>query len=115
MEFLLVVNDPPYGWDRLYNALRLAAALLKDESNHVRVFLMGDAVSGAKAGQQTPDGYYNIERMVRRVRTRGEVLLCRTCLDARALDTEDLMPDTRRSTMDELAAATAAADRVLVF
>jgi uncharacterized protein involved in oxidation of intracellular sulfur len=69
MEILLIVNDPPYGSERLYNALRLAAALLKDESNRVLVFLMGDAVSGAKAGQKTPDGYYNIERMLHRVLT----------------------------------------------
>lgn len=115
MDILIIANDPPYGTERLYNALRLAAALLKDESNRVRVFLMGDAVSGAKAGQKTPEGYYNIERMLRRVLTRGEVLLCGTCLDARALSVEELMPDTRRSTMDELAAATASADRVLVF
>lgn len=101
MDILIIANDPPYGTERLYNALRLAAALLKNESNHVRVFLMGDAVSGAKAGQKTPEGYYNIERMLRRVLTRGEVLLCGTCLDARALGTEELMPDTRRSTMDE--------------
>jgi uncharacterized protein involved in oxidation of intracellular sulfur len=36
-------------------------------------------------------------------------------MDARGLDDAALIGGTRRSTMDELAAATAEADRVLVF
>jgi hypothetical protein len=31
MKVLLIVNDPPYGTERVYNALRLAHALLKKE------------------------------------------------------------------------------------
>jgi len=77
---------------------------------------MGDAVSGAKAGQKTPDGYYNVERMLRRiVNGQGEVLLCGTCLDVRAIIEDELLAGTRRSTMEELTAATVAADKVLVF
>ncbi|HMM76348.1 MAG TPA: DsrE family protein [Gammaproteobacteria bacterium] len=115
MKVLFIINDPPYGTERMYNALRLAAALLKDEANEVSVFLMADAVSGAKAGQKTPDGYYNIERMLRRVAARGEVLLCGTCLDARGMTDAELTAGARRSSMDELAAATVAADKLLVF
>jgi len=29
MHALILINDPPYGIERLYNALRLAHALLK--------------------------------------------------------------------------------------
>lgn len=115
MKTLIIINDPPYGTERMYNALRLAGALLKSEEHQVSVFLMADAVSGAKAGQKTPDGYYNIERMLRRVASKGELLLCGTCLDARGMTDAELMPGARRSNMDELAAATAAADKVLVF
>ena len=117
MKTLLIINDPPYGTERMYNALRLASTLLKDAANHVSVFLMADAVSGCKAGRKTPDGYYNVERMLRRVtnNAQGEVLLCGTCLDARGIKDEEVMPGARRSTMDELAAATVAADKVLVF
>jgi len=43
------------------------------------------------------------------------VLLCGTCMDARGLDEAALMPGARRSTMDELAAETLSADKVLVF
>ncbi len=117
MKTLLIINDPPYGTERMYNALRLASTLLKDTANHVSVFLMADAVSGCKAGQKTPDGYYNVERMLRRITSsaQGEVLLCSTCLDARGIKDEEVMPGARRSSMEELAAATAAADKVLVF
>ena len=87
-------------------------------ADHLRstVFLMADAVIAAKAGQKTPDGYYNMERMLKRVLSgKGEVLLCGTCMDARGLSEADMMEGVRRSTMDELAATTIAADKVLVF
>jgi DsrE/DsrF-like family len=68
MKSLFIVNDPPYGTERVYNALRLVHALAKREpSTQVTVFLMADAVLAAKAQQKTPDGYYNIERMLKRV------------------------------------------------
>jgi uncharacterized protein involved in oxidation of intracellular sulfur len=116
MKALFIINDPPYGTERVYNALRLAHALLKQAETTVTVFLMADAVAAAKAGQKTPDGFYNIERMLKRVLAgKGEVLLCGTCMDARGLDDTALMTGARRSTMDELAAATIAADKVMVF
>ena len=117
MKVLFIVNDPPYGTERVYNALRLAHALLKKEpQTAVTVFLMADAVVAAKAGQKTPDGYYNVERMLKRVlASTGEVLLCGTCMDARGLDDAALLTGARRSTMDELAAATIEADKVMVF
>lgn len=95
----------------------MAHALVKaDVANTVTVFLMADAVVGAKAGQKTPDGYYNMERMLKRVVSgKGEVLLCGTCMDARGLSEADMMEGAHRSTMDELAANTIAADKVLVF
>ena len=68
MKALFIVNDPPYGTERVYNALRLAHALLKKEpQTTVTIFLMADAVVAARGGQKTPDGYYNIERMLKRV------------------------------------------------
>jgi uncharacterized protein involved in oxidation of intracellular sulfur len=82
MEVLFILNDPPYGSERVYNALRLAHALQKDSRAEVVVFLMADAVVAAKAGQKTPDGYYNVERMLKRVLAgAGKVLLCGTCMD----------------------------------
>jgi len=116
MRILFIVNDPPYGTERVYNALRLANALLKNEpESEVTLFLMADAVLAAKAGQKTPDGYYNVERMLKRLAGKGRVLLCGTCMDARGLSEGEMMDGARRSTMDELAGATLEAAKVLVF
>lgn len=117
MHTLFILNDPPYGTERVYNALRLAQALLKKEPQpEVTIFLMADAVAAAKAGQKTPEGFYNIERMLKRVLAgNGQVLLCGTCMDARGVDDAALLAGARRSTMDELATATVDSDKVLVF
>ncbi len=116
MSVLLIINDPPYGTERAYNALRLAHALIKrDPDAEVTVFLMADAVAGARKGQQTPDGYYNIERMLKRLVVKGRVLLCGTCMDARGIGEDDVLDGASRSTMDELAEITVTADKVLIF
>ena len=73
IEYLLIINDSPYGNERPYNALRLAMSLAKREATHVRVFLIGDGVQCAVKGQDTPQGYYNIERMLTAVLHGGEV------------------------------------------
>jgi len=117
MDVVFILNDPPYGSERSYNGLRLAVALAKhDPASAITVFLMADAVSCAKKGQKTPEGYYNIERMLKRFTVGSHrILLCGTCLDARGLTEAELIDGARRSTMDELAQITAAADKVLVF
>ena len=114
MKTLLILNDPPYGTERSYNGLRLAKAL-GSKGAEVAVFLMADAVACAKAGQKVPQGYYNLELMVKSVARNGQVLLCGTCMDARALSDDDLVAGARRSTMEELAERTLAAERVIVF
>jgi uncharacterized protein involved in oxidation of intracellular sulfur len=116
MKTLFIINDPPYGTERCYNALRLAHALQKaDPAMEVSIFLMADAAVAACAGQKTPDGYYNLERMLKRVLARGRVLICGTCMDARGIKDDQLMDGAKRSTMDELAQETITSDRVLVF
>lgn len=114
MKTLLILNDPPYGTERSYNGLRLAKALT-GKGVEVTAFLMADAVICAKAGQKVPQGYYNLELMVKSVARKGDVLLCGTCMDARGLADDELVAGAQRSTMDELAVRTMAADRVLVF
>lgn len=115
MKTLFILNDPPYGTERCYNALRLAHTLLTKEAE-VTVFLMADAVVAARKGQKTPDGYYNMERMLKRVAAgTGALLRCGTCMDARGMTDDDVMNGARRSTMEALADATISADKVLVF
>jgi len=116
MKYLIILNDPPYGTERSYNGLRLANSLAKDEQAHVSVFLMGDAASCAVAGQTTPNGYYNIERMLQCVSSLGaKVGVCGSCMDARGLKPEGLASGAQRSSMEELTRWTKEADKVLIF
>tara|TARA_R110000803_G_scaffold88774_1_gene155727 strand:- start:4307 stop:4594 length:288 start_codon:yes stop_codon:yes gene_type:complete len=95
----------------------MAHALSKhDTGAKVTVFLMADAVFCAKRGQKTPDGYYNLENMIRRViSAKGRVLVCGACMDARGLAEDEVLEGAARSTMDELAETALAADKVVVF
>ena len=116
MKILMIINGPAYGADATYNAVRLAGALAKRDDVTVQVFLMGDGVTVAMAGQKTPDGYYKLDRMLAVVtRNGGQVGCCGTCMDARGLTDDMLIELADRSTMDELADWTLAADKVLVF
>jgi uncharacterized protein involved in oxidation of intracellular sulfur len=72
-QYLFIINDGPYGNERPYNALRMAMNVAKHAGTHVRVFLMGDGVQCAVKGQDTPQGSYNIERMLTAVLRGGEV------------------------------------------
>jgi uncharacterized protein involved in oxidation of intracellular sulfur len=115
MRMLVIVNDQPYGSERPYNALRLAGALAKREDVEMRVFLFGDAVACAVAGQELPDGHYHLDRMLIPLIRRGEVGCCGTCLDARGLGEHLLVEGARRSSLEELADWTLWADRTLAF
>jgi hypothetical protein len=58
----------------------------------VTIYLMADAVLSGKAQQKTPDRYYDIEQMLKRVLSRiGIVLLCGTCTDACGTSAAELM------------------------
>lgn len=116
MNALVLVNDPPYDTERAYNALRLATSLAKREGVRVRMFLMGGAVACALRGQQTPKGYYNAATMVRAfLGSGGEVGLCGSCMDARGIVEAEVVQGSRRSSMEELADWTVAADRIIPF
>ena len=78
VKTLVILNDPAYGTERSYNGLRLAHALAKRPGEEVRIFLLADAVR-ALAGQQTPNGYYNLERMLGAALRHGaQVGICGT-------------------------------------
>ena len=85
MSVLLVVNTPPYGSEGPYNAFRLADALaLRDQ--HVEVFLMGDAVHAARAGQDPRGAHASLEQMLAALLEKGvDVSCCGTCCATRGL------------------------------
>lgn len=112
---LIILNDAPYGSERSYNGLRLADALARREGVEVRVFLMGDAALCGKSGQTTPQGYYNIERMLKPVLRKGQVAACGSCLQARGITPDMLAEGVHKGSMDELCEWTLWAERVLNF
>ena len=114
---LFILNDPPYGTERSFNGLRLAGSLSKREGEEVKVFLIGDAASCAKAHQKVPSGYYNVELMLQGPATRHgvEVGVCGTCMDARGIADGELAEGTKRGTLSQLTDWTAWADKALVF
>lgn len=71
MSTLFILNEAPYGNERSFNALRLAASMAKHEGQQVRIFLVGDAVACGQKSQKTPNGYYNVERMLKGLARQG--------------------------------------------
>ena len=116
MKTLFILNDPPYGTERSYNALRLARHLLKAGSEEVKIFLIGDAVACAKAGQKVPQGFYNTGDMLGMIsRAGGKIGVCGTCIDARGIQEEDLIEGVPRGSMEMLTSWTQWADKVITF
>ena len=116
-KVLILINDAPYGTEKAYNALRLAMQIQKDYENiDIYVFLMADAVTCALLNQNTPNGYYNIERMLKSVLLKnGKVKLCGSCADARGLKEMKLIEGAELSTMKELTQLTMESDRMITF
>jgi uncharacterized protein involved in oxidation of intracellular sulfur len=117
MKTLIIINDAPYGSEKAYNALRLAMQLQKDyDYSELDIFLMADAVTCALPNQHTPNGYYNIERMlISVILKKGRVKICTTCAEARGLKDLKLIDGTHLSTMKELTQLTMESDKVITF
>ncbi|MFA5803415.1 MAG: DsrE family protein [Melioribacteraceae bacterium] len=117
MKYLFIVNDAPYGTEKAYNALRMAMQIQKDfPENEVRIFLMADAATSALQNQNTPNGYYNIGRMLKSVLMKGgKIKICGTCADARGIRNLPLIEGAEISNMAELTQWTIEADKVLTF
>jgi sulfur relay (sulfurtransferase) complex TusBCD TusD component (DsrE family) len=115
MSVLLVVNTPPYGSEGPYNAFRLAEALVL-RAEHVDVFLMGDAVQAARAGQDPRGAHASLEQMLVDLLERAvDVSCCGTCCATRGLTEHDLIKGVRIATIHDLAAATTRSDKVVSF
>lgn len=116
-KILILINDAPYGTEKAYNAFRLANQLGKEQEQvEVRIFLMADAASCAVANQKTPNGYYNIERMLKFSIAKGaKVKICGSCADARGLKTIQLIEGTEISTMAEFTNWVVDSDKILTF
>jgi len=114
---LFILNDAPYGSERSFNALRLAINLNEQDcaETSIKIFLMSDAVSCALPRQMPGEGY-NVQQMLEILLSQGaEVLLCKTCCNARGLTDMSLIEGAKIDTLDELSKWTLEADKVISF
>jgi uncharacterized protein involved in oxidation of intracellular sulfur len=117
MRVLIIINDAPYGSEKAYNAMRMAMTLQKEHAEvEIRIFLMADAVTCALPAQNTPQGFYNLERMFKAVIGKGgQVKACGTCSDARGIKGLPLIEGIEVSTMSQLSQWVVDSDRILTF
>jgi uncharacterized protein involved in oxidation of intracellular sulfur len=114
----MLLQSAPYGDERIWNAFRLAQALVTTSIGmKVNIFLTGDAVSTAKKGQKPPKGYYNLESMLKDLIKKGvEVVCCYTCIASRGLTQEELIEGILvGSTVGDLARWIKESQKVLSF
>ena len=117
-KILIIINDAPYGTEKAYNALRMAMTLQKEHRDKVeiKIFLLADAVFCGLPNQVTPNGFYNIERMLKSVIQRGgEVKSCGGCSEARGINKIKFLKGVKLSNMKEFTQWTVECDKVLTF
>jgi uncharacterized protein involved in oxidation of intracellular sulfur len=115
-KLLLVLNASPYGSERSLSGLRLSLALLNDPTRvQLRVFMLSDAVVTALQGQTVAAGASLGEMLGELLQAGAEVFVCRTCMEARGIKTEQLIPGIAVSTMPALASLTLESDKVIGF
>jgi uncharacterized protein involved in oxidation of intracellular sulfur len=75
-----------------------------------------EGVTSALPNQNTPNGYYNIERMLKAVLMKnGKVKLCGSCADARGHEELKLVEGAELSTMKELTQLAMESDKMFTF
>lgn len=117
MKVLIIINDAPYGTEKAYNAMRLTMMMQKEHTDvELRIFLLGDAVTCALPNQSTPQGYYNLERMLKSAIQKGDMVkVCGTCVETRGLKEMSLIDGVEISSMSQLAQWVVTSDKVLTF
>jgi uncharacterized protein involved in oxidation of intracellular sulfur len=114
MKYLFIFNDPPYGSQRAYNGLRMAVALSR--KTKIRVFLLGDGVICGLAGLTPANADYNPQEMLFAIAGTGaSITACGTCMEARGISANSLIPAVSRGSLDQLVEWTEEAEQVITF
>jgi uncharacterized protein involved in oxidation of intracellular sulfur len=115
MILTVIVNDSPYGIEKPWNALRFCSTAAS-EGIEVGVFLTGDSVVSAKKGQNTPQGYYNMEKMLGNLIQKGvQVKVCGACINARGLAIPELVQGVELGSMKILVEWINESNKVISF
>ena len=120
MNTLIIFNCPPYDGtdvtDVTWNGLRLAEQLLKLEIE-IRIFLMNDSVDLAREASKPPDGYFDLQKMLKDLVGKGTtVKVCGTCKARCGIHKGDpYFEGAQEAKMTELADWVKQADRIITF
>ena len=116
-NILFILNDPPYGGERSYNALRIATVLSRHASYYVRVVLLGAAIACAQGNAK--DGgatRYDTLPLLRAISAHGgEICACDSCIEGGRINRDSLVGTCRCCALEELTGWIGQADRLLVF
>ncbi|WOT05229.1 DsrE/DsrF/TusD sulfur relay family protein [Shewanella youngdeokensis] len=116
-QVLIIVNDAPYGSERLFNALRLAIQLNEQELSAVKLklFLLSDAIT-AVLPKQIPSEGYNIQQMLEiLIAQNTDIKFCGSCMHARGLTGLRVIEGGNVATMDDLAQWVLTSDKTVTF
>ena len=117
MKILIILTDAPYGNEKMFMALRLVMTL-QDENpdTMIRIFMIVDSITAALPNQITPEGYYNLEKMLKAIMNKGaEIKLCGTCIRARGMKELKLIDGIELGNMKILSDWTLDSDKILSF
>jgi sulfur relay (sulfurtransferase) complex TusBCD TusD component (DsrE family) len=115
----VVVRDAPYGKEGFYTALRLSLVALH-QGHGVNMFLLEDAVFGAKRGQKPPEmpvgdtGMPNCEELLQAAIQEGLVVkACKVCTTERGLSQDELATGVEIASMADLVDWVVSTDRTV--
>ncbi len=115
-NILILVNAAPYGSERSFSALRIAATLTQhDDKPNVCLFFMSDSVGIAVSSQNTAEKQTHELLLKEIIANDGKILLCKTCVSARGLQNINWVEGVGIGTLDDLARWTLSADSTLCF
>ena len=116
-KITVIITGAPYGSENVWNGLRLALTLSSSSIGaNVNIFLLGDSVGAAKIGQKTPEGYYNLGKMLQELVERDvSILACGTCLKSRGLGKDDIIEGVEIGSMMLLSKWIMDSSKVLTF
>ncbi|MDO8682746.1 MAG: DsrE family protein [Armatimonadota bacterium] len=121
-KITVLIGEPPYGKERVYTAFRFALAA-KFEGHDVNVFMLEDAVWGAKKGQ-TPVEYQGLlegkmpncgEMLQEVIKHGGLVKCCGVCCSERGLKQEDLIDGSQIGSIYDLVHWVVESDKFVSF
>lgn len=116
-KLLFIFNESPYGTEKTFNGLRLALNFQEEyaQKTEIKLFFFSDSVLSGLAGQNPKEGA-NIQQALEILTNQGaEAKLCTTCANTRGVANLPLVEGVQLGTLDDVAAWTLWADKVVNF